>query len=161
MDFRGIKVVCAIALSVTAAGCADLVWVGPNPDGDIGACTAEASAAFPPAIYSYQSGGGYTTPIRTSCNSYGSQTNCISTGGVYVPPAQSLADANSGSRKEYFGRCMVSRGNRLMTRSDYQNLAKSQPPQPRRADSPVKRDPSAPRCAGGKYSLNYDPLVCE
>lgn len=142
----------AILMASALSGCANYVWVGQNPQADMNACNAEANRAYPPAIYSYQSSPGYTTPVRTSCNSNGWQTNCISTGGQYIPPTQSLADANDGNRKAHFNNCMVSRGNRLMDESDYRKTVTTAPQQMNNPRS---------QCSGGKYSPAYDPKICE
>lgn len=143
--------------ALALAGCANHVWVGQNPQQDIDECTVEANHRYPPAIYTYQSGVGYTTPVRTSCASNGAYTNCTSTGGAYIPPTQSLADANADNRKTHFDSCMIARGNQLMEEGTYKNMHSS--------NSGEYRQNVRPRpqtiCSSGKYSVRYDPKVCE
>jgi len=105
-------------------GCANNVWVGTNPDKDIYECKLEAARQYPPALYSQQVGAGYTSPIYTSCNSVGGFVTCNTTGGNYTPPTTVTSDANSSARNNHVNYCMIQRGNRLMSESDYKNIKK-------------------------------------
>ena len=103
-------------------GCANNVWVGQNPDGDMYECRLEAARQYPPVLYSQQVGTGYTSPSYTSCNAIGGFVTCNTTGGNYTPPPTVTSDANSASRDSHINMCMVQRGNRLMSKSDYKNF---------------------------------------
>lgn len=109
---------CALLLS----GCANTVWVGQNPERDMYECKLEAARQYPPALYSQQVGTGYTSPVFTSCNGVGGFATCTSTGGQYTPPPTITSDANSDQRDNFIKYCMIQRGNRLMSESDYKNI---------------------------------------
>ena len=103
-------------------GCANNVWVGQNPTSDMYECKLEAARQYPPALYSQQVGVGYTSPSFTSCNAIGGFVTCNTTGGNYTPPPTVTSDANSTSRDNHVNICMVQRGNRLMSESDYKSF---------------------------------------
>jgi hypothetical protein len=71
-------------------------------------CMNIASANFPPYYTSYQS-QGYTTPMRTNCNTLGSQVNCTTTGGQ-SNPITITQDLNEASRTAVWERCVRSKG---------------------------------------------------
>lgn len=105
-------------------GCANNVWVGQNPDRDMYECKLEAARQYPPALYSEQVGTGYRSPSYTSCNAAGSFLTCNTTGGNYTPPPIVTSDANSSARNSHVNYCMIQRGNRFMSESEYKNIKK-------------------------------------
>ncbi len=109
------------------SGCTSLIWVGKNSKIDIEECNIETANQYPPILYSEQSGGGYQTPIKTTCNSNKNSTSCTTTGGTYIPPSMVTRDANKAIRNDAFRYCMERRGNRLISTSDYQKYINEPP----------------------------------
>lgn len=111
----------AISLASTAfASCATHEWVGP-PGGvteqqvraDAWACQQQALSMYPQRIVQTPIGTGYQQPSETRCQSWGSQLNCTTTPGQYVPPEYIASDANDGPRKEAIKSCLFAKGYRL------------------------------------------------
>ncbi len=115
------NIITTLAL-ILLTGCANHVWVGQNPDKDMYECKMEAAQQYAPALYSQQIGAGYTSPSYTSCNATGGFVTCNTTGGNYTPPTTVTSDANSSARNNHVSYCMIQRGNRFMSESDYKNI---------------------------------------
>lgn len=69
-------------------------------------CEQQAMSIYPVAMSAM--GGGYQTPARTNCTTYGNQTNCTTTPGTYTPPPQS--DMNAIPRSGAFSACLRGKG---------------------------------------------------
>jgi hypothetical protein len=121
-EYHGMKNRITALVLILLSGCANNVWVGGNPDGDMYECKLEAVRQYPPVLYYKQVGAGYTSPSHTSCNAIGGFITCNTTGGNYTPPPTITSDANSSTRDSYVNYCMIQRGNRLVSESDYKNI---------------------------------------
>lgn len=156
------KIALAIALPLLLSGCAQKLWYGQNPQRDIYECQQEAARAYAPAMYNSTVGVGYTTPSYTTCNAYGYSANCVTTGGNYVPPAQVTLDANSSNRNNHFNYCMVSRGNMLMTKAEYEarGYQSNQPSYQSNGPTPRKKHIELPEKCSNKYSLLFETDQC-
>lgn len=69
-------------------------------------CEQQAASLYP--VVMAPAGGGYQAPAQTNCTTYGNQTNCTTTPGVYVPAPSS--DANSIARSSAISSCLRARG---------------------------------------------------
>lgn len=158
-----------VILSCLLSGCAGSVWVGANPERDIYECKMEAARQYPPVLYSQQIGNGYKSPSYTSCNAVGNFASCTTTGGNYTPPTVITSDANESFRNNSINYCMVQRGNRLMSKSDYQSYKDEQsneetPAQRKirlREDCRIINGQNSPLCtdkSNSDYSHNETPI---
>jgi hypothetical protein len=92
------------------SGCAG-GWTRPNTTEtqfhqDRFACEQQAAGMYPVAMA--PSGIGYQMPATTTCSTYGNQTNCTTTPGMYTPPPQS--DVNGVARAASIRSCLQARG---------------------------------------------------
>lgn len=107
------KSVFAFVMSVylLALGGCTMGWTRPNTTEaefhqDRFQCEQQAASMYPVAMA--PSGSGYQAPARTNCNTYGNQTNCTTTPGIYTPPRQT--DTNARNRMTAFSSCLQSKG---------------------------------------------------
>ena len=137
-----------LTLTVLLTACAQKIWVGKNAESDYYQCQAQASMAYPVAMVTTKVGSGYTSPVNTTCsNSFGT-VQCTSTGGNYTPPAEISSDANANRRLAHFGRCMLDRGNKYVSKDEYT------PP-------PIVQQPAKDKDCKDRFSLYYNPKICE
>lgn len=107
----------------TLTACASKQWVGP-PGGvteqqvrsDLWECQQRAAQMYPQRIVQTPLGSGYQQPAQTNCQAWGSQLNCTTTPGQYVPPEYITSDANDGPRKSAIRSCLYSKGYREQSR---------------------------------------------
>ena len=102
---------CAGVVSLILLGGCAMGWTRPNTTQaqfyrDRFQCEQQAANMYPVVMAS--AGPGYQAPARTYCTTYGNQTNCTTTPGVYAPAPQS--DANAIARSGAFSSCLQSRG---------------------------------------------------
>ena len=105
----------AMLMVATLAGCTQMVWVKPGAtDADIqiakGRCQVHAYGQVPVAPASTIVGGGYVSPMVTTCSGAGHAATCVTSGGFYTPPSVVNYDANRGIRNEVFAACMQADG---------------------------------------------------
>jgi len=103
------------ASTLCLAGCAQYVWTKPGAtiaafQADKGRCIGAAYSEVPTAPAVATLGAGYTTPQYTSCQGFGYNVNCYSSGGQYVPPVRMAYDANASARTQVFKGCMYQSG---------------------------------------------------
>lgn len=96
-------------VSLVLVGCAQ--WKHPTAtqadfNRDRYQCDIQAASAYP--VTQTPVGTGYQTAGRVNCSTYGAQTNCTTTPGIYVPPP--VTDTNAVSRAFAFDSCMQARG---------------------------------------------------
>lgn len=140
-----------LSLIALLTGCAsDKIWVGKNSENDYYDCQAKASMTYPPSMTTTKLGSGYSSPINTTCSSFNGIVNCTSTGGTYTPPAEITIDINKDKRLAHFGHCMIQRGNQLVSKDDYTPTSAAQKQQYNKDDN-----------CKDKYSIHYDPKICE
>ena len=132
------------------SGCAQYAWVGRNPDQDMPACQLDAIRQFPPVMQSTQIDNGYRSPVFTNCTGYAGIATCNSTGGIYTPPTVITTDANSGNRGQYVKYCMIQKGNRWMSRSDYEKMTSSDERKNQDGGSP------APKSDYDRFKSDYE-----
>lgn len=120
-----------ILLTTTAAiaGCA-VGWSKPNGsledfNQDRYKCEQQASQQYPVTMVSQTIGTGYQAPANTSCQSTGRYTNCVTTGGNYIPPSTINTDANAANRSLAFSSCMSANG--YTFKMEFQNTGASAP----------------------------------
>lgn len=162
-DFMYKKIALALVLPLVFSGCAQKLWYGQNPQRDIYECQQEAARAYAPAMYNSTVGVGYTTPSYTTCNAYGYSASCVTTGGNYVPPAQVTLDANSSNRNNHFNYCMVSRGNVLMTKAEYEarGYQSSQPSYQSNEPTPRQKHIALREKCRDKYTPSFYSDECK
>src|SRR6266566_7168325 len=102
-----------VGLILLLVGCT--TWYKPGAtqqsfDRDKAACIAASYQQFPVATVPVQTATGYTTPVRTNCQTQGNQTDCTSTGGGYQSPMTAYRDQNIQARDAAFASCMYERG---------------------------------------------------
>jgi hypothetical protein len=102
------RVLCAILALSALAGCG--TWQRPgSTEADLNRemyeCEMQAAQAYPPV---YSTEPGYTTAARTTCQSYGYQTQCTTTPGVTYPGT--TTDMNAIARTTARDSCMRSKG---------------------------------------------------
>ena len=77
---------------------------------NVSQCVNEAKKFYPEDVRTY-SGGGYSTPIRTSCTSgYGGNVSCSSYGGDYIAPYNYDMDVNFSKRLSTYHSCLEKKG---------------------------------------------------
>ena len=139
-----------LTLTVLLTACAQKIWVGKNAEIDYHQCQAQASMAYPVAVVTTRVGSGYTSPVNTTCsNSFGT-VQCTSTGGNYTPPAEISSDANANRRLAHFGRCMLERGNKYVSKDEAANYVT-----PSRTLPPTSKD-----SCKEEYRPPYKPKSC-
>lgn len=99
----------ALVVVVALSGCAN--WKHPTAtqqdfNRDSYQCQMETASVYQPNQTAMSS--GYRGPAQTNCSTYGNQTNCTTTPGVYVPPV--TQDTNALPRAMAFNSCMQARG---------------------------------------------------
>lgn len=137
-----------LTFAVLLTACAQKIWVGENAESDYYQCQAQASMAYPVAIVTTRVGNGYTSPVNTTCSSSLGTIQCTSTGGNYTPPAEISSDANTNRRLAHFGRCMIERGNKLVSKDENTPLPRVQQS---KKDSNCK----------DRFSPYFNPKICE
>jgi hypothetical protein len=106
----------------TLAGCTTY-WARPGGTAEefhaaSASCQARATSQYPPFFQPVMVSNGYVTPVQTSCTRYGYTTNCISTGGQYVPPAYVNVDQNQNARADAAQACLMAQGWRPFDKKD-------------------------------------------
>jgi hypothetical protein len=96
------------------AGCTQY-WANPGGtkvefDATKSTCTGRSYSQFRPVMQQVQISSGYTTPMYTTCNSYGYSASCYTTGGDYVPPAFIPVVQNQSARKSAVESCLYGAG---------------------------------------------------
>ena len=76
------------------------------------------------------------------------QSNAPLPGGNYTPPAEISSDANENRRLAHFGRCMLDRGNKYVSKDEYI------PP-------PIVQKPTKDKDCKDRFSPHYNPKICE
>lgn len=125
------RTVLPLVACLSLYGCASYQWSKPGAtqeefNGDRYECMTEAARSYPTALTPVQVTQGYVTPAMTSCNTtgtatdvgpytYGSaNTNCMTTGGQYVPPTYMNVDANANNRNQAARQCMIAHGYQIV-----------------------------------------------
>lgn len=103
-----------IVALLLVAGCAQR-WEKPGAteaDFEIAQshCEARSQGQFPPAMMRTMSTAGYTTPVKTNCQNSGTNTNCNTTGGQYIPPTYRMVDQNEDARDRAVAACLLENG---------------------------------------------------
>ena len=137
----------ALIAILSLTSCDQAVWVksgATKADFEIakGRCLSSAYSQVPQAPVPIVLGGGYTTPMFTSCSGGSYAANCITTGGQYTPPTTIMMDANRGVRREVFNGCMYQDGWGLQSRE----AAASQPPRPIKKPTAEAKKQAAEYC---------------
>ena len=73
-------------------------------------CQQQSAQMYPVSMVRRTIGVGYQPAAITSCNSYGGNTQCATSGGNYVPPASINEDANLDNRNAAFRSCLNAKG---------------------------------------------------
>jgi len=94
------------------AGCATK-WSRPNTTEqefyqDRFQCEQDAASMYPVAMSQTSYGNGYQAPTQTNCQTYGNNTNCSTTPGVFIPPVKTVQDANGLNRAMAIRSCLQS-----------------------------------------------------
>lgn len=129
-------IVSAMVISLLCA-CSTSYWVKPGAGSDdweldSSECRVLAAGAIPAATQQIQLSGGYRNPSVTNCSALGSNINCTTSGGDYVPPTYYAFDANTSIRDEAVELCLKRKGWRRVTEAELK--AKSQQQQETRRD---------------------------
>lgn len=109
------RVVFAGFAAVLLCGCTHRVWVKDGATQadflvDKGDCLSDSYSRVPSDQRVASFGGGYSSPIYTTCSGFGTMGSCVTTGGQYTPPVNINYDANAGVRDQVFSGCMYHHG---------------------------------------------------